>query len=268
MPNIQGTLLVSDLDGTLLTPDKQAHPRDLEAVRRFREAGGAFTIATGRSIPSALPYVERFEVTLPVILHNGAMLYDYTAKRVLWSTTLPETAREYVRKIMEACPYAGTELLVADDILVPRFSPEVEKHLFVEEIGHTACPLEEASDSWVKVLFAMEPSLADELERYVESQDFPGVRFVRSDDKYYEMLPLDADKGQALTHLKEAAPGTYTRVAAIGDYNNDLGMLEAADIAFAPETAIEAVRNIARHIVCSNSEGAVADAISRLLDKA
>ena len=46
-------ILMTDLDGTLLTDDKQILPGDFEAIERFRRGGGLFTMATGRGYEMA-----------------------------------------------------------------------------------------------------------------------------------------------------------------------------------------------------------------------
>ena len=46
-------ILMTDLDGTLLTDDKQILPGDFEAIERFRRGGGLFTMATGRGYAMA-----------------------------------------------------------------------------------------------------------------------------------------------------------------------------------------------------------------------
>ena len=53
---IADILLVSDLDGTLIGKDHQIPERNLEAIKRFKEKGGKFCVATGRSIESGRPY--------------------------------------------------------------------------------------------------------------------------------------------------------------------------------------------------------------------
>ena len=56
--SMAGWLIVTDMDGTLLTTDKHISKENLEAIDRFRSEGGKFTVATGRSIPSLEHYVE------------------------------------------------------------------------------------------------------------------------------------------------------------------------------------------------------------------
>lgn len=60
--------LFSDLDGTLLPFDKTLLPATIESVLKFRDMGGSFTLATGRSLQSARKYWEELQCQYPVIL--------------------------------------------------------------------------------------------------------------------------------------------------------------------------------------------------------
>ena len=52
-------LLTVDFDRTLTAPDSSIPQRNLEAIAWFMENGGAFTVNTGRSVPMALPFLEK-----------------------------------------------------------------------------------------------------------------------------------------------------------------------------------------------------------------
>ena len=62
MPKFSNTVLITDLDGTLLPHNKILNEKDLNAIEYFRQNGGIFTIATGRIIKAA---EQLFEVLKP-----------------------------------------------------------------------------------------------------------------------------------------------------------------------------------------------------------
>ena len=72
MKRLDTTLLMTDLDGTLLPSTKEILPEELEAIRQFRQQGGKFAIATGRTLQAAQRYLDRVQADVPVILFNGA----------------------------------------------------------------------------------------------------------------------------------------------------------------------------------------------------
>ena len=59
-------LLISDIDGTLVNTKKEIPPRNIEAIAHFREMGGRFTIATGRSPISAARIARKVRVNCPI----------------------------------------------------------------------------------------------------------------------------------------------------------------------------------------------------------
>ncbi|HAS78146.1 MAG TPA: Cof-type HAD-IIB family hydrolase, partial [Ruminococcus sp.] len=85
MNDISKILLITDLDGTLLTKDKTISETDLEAINSFRKKGGLFSVATGRTIQAVKPYFDILKPDMPVILYNGAMIYDPKNKKIIRS---------------------------------------------------------------------------------------------------------------------------------------------------------------------------------------
>ena len=77
--DISKVLLITDMDGTFLPASKIPTPKTLAAVKRFEEAGGRFSIATGRAIQAARQYFDMVNVNCPIIMSNGGMVYDITS---------------------------------------------------------------------------------------------------------------------------------------------------------------------------------------------
>lgn len=70
------TLYISDLDGTLLTPECKVSDETASALNTMIANGLFFTVATARSASSAAPLLEKLNLRLPVILMNGVVIYD------------------------------------------------------------------------------------------------------------------------------------------------------------------------------------------------
>ena len=82
-------LLVSDFDLTITDQEDRVPPANLQAVADFVAQGGAFTVATGRSVPMALSRLRDFPRTAPLITFNGAVCSEPTTGECLWSEPLP-----------------------------------------------------------------------------------------------------------------------------------------------------------------------------------
>ena len=72
-----GLMLVCDMDGTLLNSKLEVSDENVRAIEYFVDNGGVFTIATGRMELGVRKYLRILPVNAPVILYNGALIYDF-----------------------------------------------------------------------------------------------------------------------------------------------------------------------------------------------
>ena len=89
MIDFSDVLLVSDFDRTLTAPDSTIPEANLRALRRFIERGGHFTVGTGRSAPMFRPYRQQIPTNAPLILYNGAAIYDYETRELSNAVWMP-----------------------------------------------------------------------------------------------------------------------------------------------------------------------------------
>jgi len=82
-------LYISDLDGTLLLPDKSLGQRTGRILQRFIDAGGRFTIATGRSAAAAQSILKNLYLPLDAITHNGALTINLQTNKISDMISMP-----------------------------------------------------------------------------------------------------------------------------------------------------------------------------------
>ncbi len=75
-------LVVSDVDGTLVTKDKTLTDAAKSAVRRLRDAGVGFTIVSSRPAIGMGFLIEPLDITLPVGAFNGSSIIDPSLKPI------------------------------------------------------------------------------------------------------------------------------------------------------------------------------------------
>src|SRR5437879_4963844 len=93
------TLLVSDLDGTLLRPDGTLSETTARAINAYLAKGGLFTYATARSFATASRVTAPLNLSLPVITYGGAILVDPRTGESQPARTL---AAEAVAEVLDA----------------------------------------------------------------------------------------------------------------------------------------------------------------------
>ena len=89
----------------------------------------------------------------------------------------------------------------------------------------------------------------------------------KSSATLFEIQKKGCSKGSMLRVLKqsyEILTGRPMKVYGVGDYENDLALLGAADVAVCPANAQDKVKQISDMILCSNDQGVIADLIERI----
>lgn len=244
--NIKKVLIITDLDGTLLPKSKVVSPKTLDAIKKFTGDGGKFSIATGRAIQSTTQYFDAFPINAPIVLCNGGMIYDIQKNKSIYNIFLPDFTKQVVRKILDDNPDTGCEILRPDNVWAVQINEFEETHLTYYKTVPERCSLDEMPDDWNKILFADSSENLEKLIEYVEKSDIIncGLEFVRSAKSYYEILPPNVTKGSAVDNMRKLCGMQDYTIVAAGDYNNDIAMLKAADIAVCPSNAVDDVKQV------------------------
>ena len=82
-------LLLSDIDGTLVPPDKVLTERTIRAVNDLRDAGIIFAITSSRPPRGLRMYITPLQLRTPVAGFNGGMIVD-PEERVLEERTIDD----------------------------------------------------------------------------------------------------------------------------------------------------------------------------------
>ena len=263
-------ILLSDMDGTLLTSKKEISDTDRAAIERCTALGGRFTVATGRTIQSFEQFLKVLDLRSPVIMYNGAAIHDYTRGETLYTHPLPPECREMAIELLKAMPEAGGEVLRTDGTYVFSNTEYQQLHTRLCNIVPEYVELPDiAEGGWLKVLFSLAPEDVPHMEVLTRQLGFDKrADFVRSADIFLEMLPLGVSKGSALTEYRKLAGFEGFTFVSIGDFDNDLEMVQAADFGACPANAEDCVKAAADLILTrTNDEGAVAELIDIIINK-
>ena len=79
-------MVVCDVDGTLVNSDKQISEINQKAIKNYKANGGFFSLATGRIEKSVHRFCEELNIDIPIILYNGARIYDPVNKQIIYDS--------------------------------------------------------------------------------------------------------------------------------------------------------------------------------------
>ncbi|MDI9471975.1 MAG: HAD family phosphatase [Tissierellia bacterium] len=259
-------LLVSDLDGTLLTKDKQITAGVRESLEKWRAEGNSFVISTGRLFPSAAYYREELGMQAELVCCSGAVIYR--GEDVVMEHSVDPLLAERLWHICSkrgvyAQYYSYNSLIANQDgefmkgyrkgnsfrQASHQVQLEVRKKLHVKEPIH-------------KISFiTWDPAEAQDILK--EMQPLKGVHVFRSLAYLYDIISDESSKGSSARYLKETMGAK--KLYGIGDNENDVDLLREADHSACMASAPESVLAHADVIVPDSEEDGVAVYIDSIL---
>jgi 5-amino-6-(5-phospho-D-ribitylamino)uracil phosphatase len=267
-------LYVSDLDGTLLTPDSFLSPKAIERLNKLLSKGLNFTIATARNYDSVHPILKGLNFKIPVILFNGVYLTDFhTGENILTSRHLPKTA--------------------VIDLITEASKENIDPFVYTFDRTHSVYHrniTNPGSQNYVNYInkISNETRLKHIRDyEFLSDKTIPGLLFI---DTYSKLAPLNekikeiknanlnvyfaediaveghfwlqvfdgqANKGNMLKQLAHRLDTPLEETVVFGDYLNDLEMFKIAGRSIAMENALKEVKSSADLIIGNNADLAV-----------
>lgn len=272
-------LLVIDIDGTLLDPDRQITPRVRAAIHAAQQHGVVVSLATGRRYCVASTIADDLAIPLPLLVYDGAVVLNHPSGELVFAERLPASIAQHVL-----------------DILVNHHIQPLIHHFFAaatttEEIWTGPATFD---TSWVREQLTRFP---EQVRRYPYDVCCAGrpdpVRVLAyapaslltsllpllsilpcswnittshlQDSAVLSVMNQHCSKASGLTALARALDIPLQHAMAIGDDNNDLEMLQCVGWSVAMAQSTPTIKSIAHAITASNSEDGVALAIERYI---
>lgn len=267
IPENSRILLVSDLDGTLLGEDREVSEINRLALKEYTDRGGRFTIATGRSFIGIKKFLDILPVNAPVILFNGAVIYDTHKEEVLYEQTLGEGITELVEAVYSNFPRIGIEIFNREGIFLIRENSITKEHRKRQPFSEEVFSIRSVPKPWYKVLFAEEPDKIRKVEAYLKSFDSP-FQFLYTEKDMIELVGKGTSKGIALEELASLIGYRVSEAIAIGDNMNDLDMIVKAGTGIAVGNANDEVKAAADLCCCHHDLHAVSQVIGWIKEAA
>lgn len=265
--SLQDILVISDMDNTLLTPAEGVPQVNKDTIRLFCLLGGRFTIATGRTVVSAGRYLTSLTLSAPAIVYGGGAIYDFEKQSYVQKTLLPTAmAKQAALDVMAKFPGVGVEVMTEDGgICIVRANEYTYRHTVNEVLAYRMAPLETLNGGWHKVLFACSGETLRKIEAFLGERSYPGVYFIATNRNYFEIMPEGVTKGAALYSLCEYLGIPRENTIAIGDYYNDIELMQAAGHSVAMGNAPQDVKDIAKAVTGRCLDGGVAQVLYTLI---
>jgi Cof subfamily protein (haloacid dehalogenase superfamily) len=259
-------LVLSDVDGTLVTKDKRLTPAVLAAVHRLDEAGIGFTIASSRPPLGLRMLIEPLKLKLPFAAFNGGTLLTPKLEALEEHFVAEEAASATIRVLAEF----GISIWVFADGLWHVTDAEGD-YVDLEQKTIQAKPTLVPDFGSVlaragKIVGACRDfERLDQCEAALKAALGSTARATRSQRYYLDITPAGLDKGSVVDVLSRRLSIPTSAIATIGDMDNDVPMFRRSGFSIAMGNATDSVKSQAKGVTASNEGDGFAVAVDRYI---
>lgn len=264
--------LFTDLDGSLLNDERSIGEKDIQTLSILKQKGIKIFLATGRNFCMARYYAKQLNISLPLIVCNGAMIYDFATETPLkFSTISPKDVETLIKfaKENDIAFYIYTDKVMYlpkkefDNKAIQRFinnHSDIEPNEFVFADEGFIYPLENV----VKLLFS-----ECENEMYNKLLKTDVVKSGKLELSYsgHNFLDINAKgdtKGTGVQYLADKYGFSLSNTLVMGDNFNDIPMLSLGGYSVVPNNSCEEIKKNASFITSSNNDNPITFAIEKL----
>jgi Cof subfamily protein (haloacid dehalogenase superfamily) len=259
-------LVLADVDGTLVTPEKELTDRTIAAVRRLKQAGIAFAITSGRPPRGMAMLVRPLALELPLAAFNGG-IYVRPDMSVIEEHSIEA---DLVGQVIELLGKGGLDVWLyrgADWLVRDAGAPHIRKEADTVRFEPTVVEsFDGMADGVVKIV-----GIGDDLDAVAQAEAAAREKFgdhvsaARSQPYYLDVTHPEANKGAVVRYLSRVYDVQESRIATLGDQPNDVLMFAHSGLSIAMGNAERDVQRAARRVTASNSEEGFALAIERFV---
>lgn len=259
-------LVISDVDGTLVTKDKVLTDGATRAVQRLHAANIGFTITSSRPPAGMRFLIEPLGITLPVGPFNGSTIVD-PQLRPIEQHLIPEHA---ARRSLEVLNKFGVDawLFTNEQWLIQRddgkYVPHEQKTIRTDPT--IAADFTPFLSSACKIVGASpDAALLERCETAMQQALGAQALAVRSQSYYLDVTPPGQDKGTFVEAMAKRLGISTDAIATVGDMQNDLPMFSKSGMSVAMGNATDDVKRQATHVTASNEDEGFAGAVDIIL---
>lgn len=238
------TLYVSTLDHTLLQENEQLSPYTRVKLRQLLEQGAAITLATSRTPATLLPILEGIPLTLPVVVMNGAALYDCRTQTYSHSRCMK---KEQVAQLLQLLDEEGMNCfqhVILHHILHVYYSDfrnplEEEYYHEMRRLPYKSYVYEQKAQAHACVCITIMDTIPriQQLYTRMQQQSYAAdlqihIRFSEEHQGYkvLDIYSVDATK-QAAVHIIQIESG-FERLCVFASHQRDAALISSADEAY------------------------------------
>lgn len=259
-------MIAIDIDGTLLDDEYRCDPDTIQLLDQLQNQGVHILLCTGRPLRTTLQMAKEIGISSYIITDNGAVVHHMQTNQPL---IVHQFSQDIYQKMIPVLEQTGLHLDVTSltGMYALPHSPDIGdmyKKYLVQPTVLTG--MSQVEDGIVKAtLFAEPESISQAMLRLPDQLDHLPVQCFRSGPTFIDVMHIESSKGSALHFLSHHLGIEPRNVMAIGNYYNDLDMIQFAGVGVAMENAPSEVKEAADFVTSSNNHHGVRKALQKFV---
>jgi len=259
-------LVLADVDGTLVRPDKSLSERTIAAVQELHAAEIAFAVTSGRPPRGMSMLVEPLALSSPIAAFNGGLIVEPDMS-VVEDRVVPD---QLVGRAVELLASFGLDAWLyrgSDWLLVDPDGPHVAREAETVQFEPTVVDNFDGMESRVaKIVGVSDDHDAVAAAATAANDEFgDSVSSSRSQPYYLDITHPLANKGAVARFLSKRYAIAPEEIATIGDMPNDVLMFAHSGLSIAMGNSDREVQRAARRVTTSNDDDGFANAVERFI---
>ncbi|CAH0525901.1 Cof-type HAD-IIB family hydrolase [Vibrio hippocampi] len=261
-------LIAIDLDGTLLTSDKQISPRTQEALLSAKQQGVQVLLASGRPLKGMLPYLQQLGLITDqdyVVHSNGCFVANVGSGEVIHQQLISGADAKKVAVLAKQlgldCHAFSTEL----GLITPKTNPYTQLEAKINNLEINEYDFAQLEDDHriIKAMIVAAPEDLAKAAPLVPQSFKDDYTVVQSSPYFLEFINPATNKGQGVQVVADRLNVAQSEVICFGDAENDHHMIEWAGLGIAMDNAMPQTKALADELTDNNNADGVAKGVER-----
>ncbi|MGP4106652.1 Cof-type HAD-IIB family hydrolase [Virgibacillus sp. L01] len=256
-------LIALDLDGTLLSDDKEISTRNQQTLQQAKNDGHIIVIATGRPHRASINYYHALGMDTPMVNFNGALIHHPTDHK--WDALHSPMPIRTAHKIIDACHDLNVNNLLAEVMDTVYLDQYDEKIIDIFQTTQQDPPFtigsikNELKEDPTSLLIHPKEEHIHELRSHLDDYHAELIEHRKWGAPWniIEIVRKGMNKAVGLQKIAHYYHIPQEQIIAFGDEDNDLEMLDYAGIGVAMGNAIDELKSIAGHVTATNEQDGI-----------
>ena len=256
-------LIAIDCDGTLRRSDGTISERTKKIIKQISNYGHRIIISTARPRYETLKLCEELGLKDYIISSNGSEIYDTSSNEIVYSNYIDSV---YCKELYSLAKKYDVRIIYVNEN--KEYATKYVRNPYQVKINDDNIDQIDFKKIKQVMLIDSDNKKIKKIQKNIIKNKKVNIIDTSEEchgESWLSIVSNNTSKGFALQKLAGLLNVSDKNIVAIGNDNNDISMLDVANIKVAVRNSNQKVLSFANHIISANDEDGVAEYLEELL---